>query len=273
MESRGCPERGLTAFTVTSVTDRQNGAPDITSLAVDATGRRVFLGLADGSVEEHRLRPAPGGPGLTPALVARKQLCKRAVVGLHFLPAAAGRLAVVSGEGGVLLADAQTLEAAPLPLRGALLAAVHAPPGGGPPLLAVATRPSKKALRVSVYDVAAEARGKSAAALVAAAEVPDASPAIGSMAWVGGASLVLCAGGRYLLVAPSPGQGAAGRWRELLAVPEEELAACPAAVAALPQLQRAVLLMVRGAAGSVWGFRPGVCVCPLPRCMAQAHEA
>jgi len=75
------------------------------------------------------------------------------------------------------------------------------------------------------------------------------------MGWVGG-QLAVCAGMRYLLVSPFgpvPGSGAAARsggsgggeqWRELFSVPEE-LAYSPAMLATMPDLGRALLVVVR----------------------------
>jgi hypothetical protein len=77
------------------------------------------------------------------------------------------------------------------------------------------------------------------------------------MAWVGG-QLAVCAGMRYLLVSPfgppaggngNGGGGTAGsQWQELLAVPQD-LAYSPAMLAAVPELGRAVLVVVSRGAG------------------------
>lgn len=96
--------------------------------------------------------------------------------------------------------------------------------------------------------------------LLGQAEVPDSSPGVHSMGWVGG-QLAVCAGMRYLLVSPfgPVGSAAAGgsgpgssQWRELLAVPEE-LAYSPAMLAPLPDLGRAVLVVVSRRPGAAAG--------------------
>lgn len=88
--------------------------------------------------------------------------------------------------------------------------------------------------------------------LLAQTEVPDASSTVNGMAWVGG-QLAVCAGMRYLLVSPfgppagGYGNGSGGtagsQWQELLAVPQD-LAYSPAMLAAVPELGRAVLVVV-----------------------------
>jgi hypothetical protein len=83
--------------------------------------------------------------------------------------------------------------------------------------------------------------------LLAQTDVPDASAGVRGMAWLG-SQLAVCAGLRYLLVSPfgprAGSSGAAASWQELLAVPEE-LAYSPAMLAAVQELSRAVLVVVR----------------------------
>lgn len=96
--------------------------------------------------------------------------------------------------------------------------------------------------------------------LLGQAEVPDAATAVHGMGWVG-AQLAVCAGVRYLLVAPLGGSG--GQWRELFAVPDE-LAYCPAMLATMPDLGRALMVVVSAVHCSRW-WRAGRlawrCVC------------
>lgn len=80
------------------------------------------------------------------------------------------------------------------------------------------------------------------AQLLAQAEVPDGATAVHGMGWVG-PQLAVCAGMRYLLVAPLAGGGGGASWRELFSVPDE-LAYCPAMLATLPDLARALLVVV-----------------------------
>lgn len=91
------------------------------------------------------------------------------------------------------------------------------------------------------------------AQLLAQTDVPDSSTAVHGMGWVGG-QLAVCAGMRYLLVSPlgpapgsrssAPSGGSGTQWRELFSVPEE-LAYSPAMLATMPDLGRALLVVVR----------------------------
>ena len=126
-------------------------------------------------------------------------------------------------------------------------------PPGRLPRLAVAAKPSRRSIRVAVFELQPTAQGTKAP-LLAQTDVPDPGGAA-SLAWVGDRVVLCTTTLRYLLVAPL----AAGpsRWRELFAVPEE-LAHTRAAVRGLPAAGRALLLV--GQAGvfvDAWGSPVG----------------
>ena len=130
-------------------------------------------------------------------------------------------------------------------------------PAGRLPLLAVAVKPSKRAIRFLVYELqptpSSSGSGSSSSnrppQLLGQAEVPDGATAVHGMGWVGG-QLAVCAGVRYLLVSPFNGQ-----WRELFSVPEE-LAYWPAMLTTAPDLGRALLIVVSRGGGGGGGAAP-----------------
>ena len=67
-----------TAFQAGLVLDRRQAGqnvPAITAVAMEHAGRRLFLGLEDGWLEEHAL--LRGGAGVSASLAARKHAAKR----------------------------------------------------------------------------------------------------------------------------------------------------------------------------------------------------
>ena len=123
------------------------------------------------------------------------------------------------------------------------------------------------------------------AQLLAQTDVPDSSTAVHGMGWVGG-QLAVCAGMRYLLVSPfgpaaggsspAPSGGSGVQWRELFSVPEE-LAYSPAMLATMPDLGRALLVVVSRrwwlAWASCWHWLllPAAAR-PCSRCRARFHR-
>ncbi|GAB4818896.1 hypothetical protein N2152v2_005942 [Parachlorella kessleri] len=225
-----------TAFKIWPVIDRrrQDGGPvqPIRSVAVDQGGSKLYLGLEDGLLEEHTLVKKAGT--VAASLSARKHVSKKRILAVAPLGAAANCLAVLTNDGSVHLLEYDTLKAQLLPFRNVVTTCADTRPGQ-PARLALALKPSRRALRIEVYQVTSGSQPWGRPAPLAFADVLDPS-AVKAMAWVG-PSLVVAAGLRYLLVTPSQ-QG--GQWRELFAVPED-LAYSPAMVRAIPQLARALL--------------------------------
>ncbi|PRW44437.1 transforming growth factor-beta receptor-associated 1 isoform X1 [Chlorella sorokiniana] len=220
-----------TAFTAALLLDRRQqqggGGASITAVALSQGGQRLYLGLEDGVLEEHAIHIGP--QGARASLAARKHAAKRAIVGIHHLPSLGGTSSTSGGGGGapaallvlltedgsVLLLDGDSLEGRPLPLRHAVATCMATPPGR-PPSLAVALKPSKKALRFVVYELQPSGSSSSSS-----------TPGGGSAA---------------------PGSDDGVQWRELFSVPEE-LAYSPAMLATVPDLGRALLVV--GPAGIV----------------------
>jgi hypothetical protein len=64
-----------TAFRVWAAYDHKSKASVITAVAVDQSGTRIYLGLSDGQLEEHRI--GFGASGLRVVLGARKHVGKK----------------------------------------------------------------------------------------------------------------------------------------------------------------------------------------------------
>eukprot|EP00884_Botryococcus_braunii_P004337 jgi/Botrbrau1/13904/Bobra.0017s0011.1 len=225
---------GRTAFRVWPAYDHKSKTSVISAVAVDQSGGRLYLGLTDGQLEEHRIQA--GTTAMRVALGARKHVGKKPVTAICHLEAAQ-KLAVLC-EGSLHLLEQETLEGQPLAgLKGITCMAMDGA-GGYPARLAVAVRMGKKSSRLMVYDVVAGvdmALPLGLSAMCTAQGEISEPLLIKALAWVG-RNLILCTSLRYLLWEP-----ATKELRELLALPEE--APSPTAVLPIPSAAAALLLV------------------------------
>jgi hypothetical protein len=173
MEPEPCAR---TAFTLAPL-HRRRDARRITAVALHQRAGRVYLGLDNGALEEHRLAPlapspgphagaphgaahggAHGGAHAGPAplclrLQAEKHLFKGSGVAGLAVAFAAARVAALSEDGQVLLCTLESFHLAPVP--GARAATAVAADGSGrfPAQLAVAAKVARGRSRVGIYDV------------------------------------------------------------------------------------------------------------------------
>jgi hypothetical protein len=238
--------------------DRRGGAA-VTAVAVDAAARRLFLGLADGMLEEYTLPTVEeDSAGTTDApiaasLVARKPVTARVALAALLPAPAAAVLAVLAADGTLRLLHWDTFEGRDV-AKDALAAAVGLPEGGAPLRLAVAARGAGRrgGARLAAHELLAA--GGRAAALRLLWEVDlGLAPGAGVdvLAWAG-AGVVVVAGARVLVAG-------AGGARELLAAPGSDEP--PPRVLALPP---ALALVLVGGLGLLVDGRGEPVGAPLP---------
>lgn len=75
----GAPACDRTAFRLWPVHEHRTRGSTISALALSADGGKLYIGLSDGQLEEHRIVSALSGAHLS--LTARKHVSKK--VGLH----------------------------------------------------------------------------------------------------------------------------------------------------------------------------------------------
>jgi hypothetical protein len=238
--------------------DRRGGAA-VTAVAVDAAARRLFIGLADGMLEEYMLPTAEERAGddsdapITASLVARKPVTARVALAALLPAPAAAALAVLAADGALRLLHWDTFEGRVV-AKDALAAAVGLPDGGAPPRLAVAARAAGRrgGARLAAHELLAA--GGRAAALRPLWEVDlGLAPGAGvnALAWAG-AGVVVVAGARVLVAG-------AGGARELLVAPGSDEP--PPRALALPP---ALALVLVGGLGLLVDGRGEPVGAPLP---------
>uniref|UniRef100_A0A383VGG5 Uncharacterized protein n=1 Tax=Tetradesmus obliquus TaxID=3088 RepID=A0A383VGG5_TETOB len=202
------------AFTLSLVHQRRD-ARRMTAVAVLQAGSRVFLGLDNGVLEEHRCVPASAAGSLPPAvaaaaggmlvlrLLAEKKVFSKAAVAAICPVEAAARLVCMSDEGQVALVSLEEFAVAPLPAaRGAVALAVQHS-AGLPVLLAVAVRAGKGRSKVLLFNVLPGANLSSHQPAVLLAQVPVPEAVLG-LAWAGSSLLLAVPGGYQALHPTSP---------------------------------------------------------------------
>jgi hypothetical protein len=159
-----------TAFTLAPL-HRRRDALRITSVALHQRAGRVYLGLDNGVLEEHRLSPltgpahaggggggyaGAGGSGVAPLclrLQAEKHLFRSSPVTSLAIAYAAARVAALSEDGQVMLCTLESFHLASVPgSRGATAIATDTS-GRFPAQLAVAVKLGRAHSRVGLYDV------------------------------------------------------------------------------------------------------------------------
>jgi hypothetical protein len=166
------PELTRTAFTLAPL-HRRRDAHRITAVALHQRAGRIYLGLENGVLEEHRLVASTTAPSTTHAqhvqhqhthaaaahaappalrLQAEKHLFRGAVASLAIAFAAA-RVAALSDDGQVTLCTLESFHLAPVPAARGATAIATDPSPRFPAQLAVAVRVARGRSRVGVYDV------------------------------------------------------------------------------------------------------------------------
>ncbi|KAK9839815.1 hypothetical protein WJX81_003522 [Elliptochloris bilobata] len=203
----------------------------ISTIAVDNAGERMYLGLTDGQLEEHRVHTLE--QEVRVSLGARKHVGKKAVTAIVHIEAAK-QLATLC-DGVLQLLDQETLEGKHVPGPKGLTAIALESGQARRPRLAAAARTGKRSAAVVVYEIfpGVAALGP-AARCVSQAELAE-PLSVKGMAWLGG-RLVVATSLRYMLLDP-----ASGAYVQLFALPEE--APPPTLVQAIPGADLAVLLM------------------------------